>query len=127
MASADGRNVSNGTLGSSIPVTLNIAPEDINQAISKAVLESSIGDAVRKAVVSFVTKKDRFTESPLVEAVHERLVEMVREEATKLVKSEHGDTLREHLRSAIDGQMVEALLKVWVEQMTDSLRCLRIP
>ena len=78
-------------------LNVNIDPEQINKMVADAVLQSAIGDAVKKVVNEQVNKLSANYNNPLDLVLQRHISDIVRE----VLISEYGDTLKEKVHTAV--------------------------
>ena len=94
-------------------VPVSISPEAVNQYIAKAILDSAIGEQLQKCI------EERLTDFRLGAAIERAVDAAISQIVFQLLSSEHGDELREAVKSKISGDIVADLagkaLDNWLE------------
>lgn len=85
---------------------LPIDADVINKFVADAVLKSAIGDAVRKAVDKALEGLNRSYDNPLEAVVRNHVAELARE----VIRTEHGDMLRERMKVALAEKLSEEFI-----------------
>lgn len=96
--------------------TVDIKPEDVNKAISDAILKSTVGDQIRTALAE--TFKGKYGENPFTNivatCVHQQIMALLRQ-------PEYEDKIKALTRAAIDDAMVTKLVSVACDEFIRKL------
>jgi len=93
-----------------VEVKATLDGPSMTDAITKAILDSVLGEEIRKSVKDYVDKLKRSYDNPL-DATVKRVVD---EEIYRLLVSEHIETIRAQLREKIDAEVVKDITdKAW--------------
>ncbi len=76
---------------------LKIDPEAVNKLVADAVLNSAIGEAVKKAIEKELANLSRSWENPLEIVVRHHVADIAR----KVLIEEHGQAIREKIAAAL--------------------------
>ena len=74
---------------------LKIDPEAVNKLVADAVLNSAIGEAVKKAVEKEIANLNRGYDNPLESVVRNHVAEIVR----TVLREEHGEAIKARLHN----------------------------
>lgn len=66
---------------------MQLTPEQINEFLAKAVLESQIGDAVKASVARVMADLSKSYNNPFDEVIKRHVVQMIDEVVEKIIKS----------------------------------------
>lgn len=87
---------------------VDIKPENVNDAIVKAVLESSIGDIVKKSIEENVKSlTTRGYGNPIEKVIKDVILEVVKEEVLKR---------RDNIRKIISENLTDKMVKASIEK-----------
>ena len=90
-------------------VQVDINKDDINTMLVNAILESTLGDAMKEAVESAIKRLDSYDYK-----TKEILDKIVRDEIIRLVNAEYSDKIKEHVkRLATDEAISDLAEKAW--------------
>lgn len=98
------------------PAGLAIDPDAINQYVAQQILESGIGEAVRKVTDAEIAKLSRSYDNPWEPVIRNEILKIV----TQIVLNEYQDTLRERVKASLTqdavDEIIDDLIKVWVNK-----------
>lgn len=80
---------------------LKIDPQDVNKIVAEAVLNSTIGDAIKAAVQKAVTELQTSYDNPLESVIRSHIADITRE----VLNKEHGDAIRERVKEALAAKL----------------------
>lgn len=80
---------------------LKIDPEAVNKLVADAVLNSAIGEAVKKAVEKELANLSRGYDNPLESVVRNHVAEIAR----TVLREEHGPAIREKIAAALAAKL----------------------
>lgn len=82
-------------------LNVNIDPEQINKMVADAVLESALGDAVKKVINEQVKKLSSSYNNPLESVVQQHIVNMIRD----TLVTEYADDFKSKVHKAVADKM----------------------
>ncbi|MHC4621286.1 MAG: hypothetical protein ACYTEQ_26375 [Planctomycetota bacterium] len=98
----------------SVPFEVKIDPQQVNEAIVQAVLESQIGDKVREAASKALEK----TGYPARSVIDDVIYQEVKNVTAALVRQEHEDELKRLVRDNLTMEKIEEVFTaVWKRVM----------
>lgn len=96
--------------GERMELQLNISPEQINEMVSQAILDSAIGEQVRKAVEDKVKDLSRAYDNP----IHKIVEKEIGREVERLVREEFGAQVKAAVKEKVTEQFTSDLMtKMW--------------
>lgn len=90
------------------PVTFHVQvdPQQVNQTVAEAVLKSTLGEAIKKAVeenTKYLLNKS--WDNPVEKVIKEVITQEIR----RLVAEEYAEAIRQRVKALVTDQMVERL------------------
>ena len=85
---------------------LKIDPEAVNKLVADAVLNSAIGEAVKKAVEKELANLSRGYDNPLEIVVRTHVADI----ALTVLREEHGTAIREKIAAALSLKLSDAFI-----------------
>ena len=100
-----------------VPFAIAIDSEEINKRISRAVLESALGEKIKASVLEAVKELDAwsYNRNPIKEAIREEVTSLCISE----VRTTAGEALRLKVREALEGQLTEDIISKAVERFLE--------
>lgn len=85
---------------------LKLDPNDVNKLVAEAVLNSAIGEAVKKAVEKEIAKLSGSWDNPLESVVRNHVCDITRD----VLNKEHGDAIRERVKAALTSKLSQEFI-----------------
>lgn len=85
---------------------LKLDPNDVNKLVADAVLNSAIGEAVKKAVEKELSTLNRSWDNPIEAVVRNHVCNMIRD----VLNKEHGDVIRERVKAALASKLSQEFI-----------------
>jgi hypothetical protein len=92
-----------------VQLNLNIDPEEINRYVTQQVLDSAIGESVRKAIEKSLEPLSRTYDNPLEPVIRDQVFKVVRELVDKEYKTQIEEYVRQRITPEFVGKMSERL------------------
>ena len=99
-------------------ITANIDGASIQEAMAKAVLESSVGEHIKKAIEK-ILKETYSTRSIVQTAVESAVRDLVENEAIHLI-SERAEAVRDRVRESITDAVVESAIQAMLAKVLNT-------
>lgn len=97
-----------------LPVNLTLSGDDINKMIAQAVLESRLGEVVRKAVDDKLAEIDGRKGYGGNNVVAQVVEAELRRYVVQVITTHHGDQLREYIKGAISEKVTQDFIdRLW--------------
>lgn len=97
---------------------MQLTPEQINEFISKSVLESQIGEAVKAAVKKQIDNLSKSYDNPFDVVIRNIVTEQIHE----IVTAQYKDQLRDRVERAIAAAMTEEMFDRIVSSALDRFK-----
>ena len=85
---------------------LKIEPEAVNKLVADAVLNSAIGESVKKAIEKEVANLTRSYDNPLESVIRNHVAEIAR----TVLREEHGEFIKERIKEALAAKLSDEFI-----------------
>lgn len=99
-------------------LSIDINPEDVNKMVSEAILNSAIGENVKKQIDTYIKELNYSHSSPIKDVIQGTVSCMIRE----TIESEYKEQLREILKQALDERITIDLMSGIVDSAMEAIR-----
>jgi hypothetical protein len=96
---------------------MQLTPEQINEFISKAVLESQIGNAVKESVARVMGQLQSSYNNPFDHAIRQHVSVIIETQLQEIYKEQIKAKVQEGLAKAITDEFVQKLVQVAIERV----------
>ncbi len=96
-------------------LNVNVDADAINKMVSDAILKSTLGDAVKKAIDTQLANLTRSYDNPLESVIRMHVADMVRE----VLRTEHQEALRQRLVAALAEKLSDEFIDRVCEKAAD--------
>jgi len=87
-------------------LNINIDPEQINKMVAEAVLNSAIGEQVKKQVQKNVDELGKSYQNPIDAVIKKHVNDLI----LKCLISEHADLLKSKIHESVSGKMTDEFI-----------------
>ena len=99
-----------------VPFKIDIDGAAVNQMVANAILNSAIGEELKKTIgeaVNKTLKADSWGRSPIIDVVNN----YIRKEIESLIQAEFSGPIREKVKLAISDQLTDEIIGKLVQQL----------
>lgn len=94
---------------------LKINPEDVNKLVADAVLNSAIGEAIKKSIVKEMGNLNRTFDNPIDTVIRNHVSEITR----NILIAEYGETIREKMKVILSEKLSDEFISRVCDKAAD--------
>lgn len=95
-------------------IEVDIEANHINEAVSKAVVDSELGVAVKDRINKFLNEEKRYGDSNLNDAIKQAVDGTLKDLVTSMIRDDYGPQIREKIKELLTEEVLQTLVsKAW--------------